>query len=256
MPRRGDAPADRAADRAAVAKLFAHDFKNPISALAANLSYLQLSLAETSGEMRESIDDSVFAVGVLMHLIDNYVVVARLEAGEHVEPTPVPVAQLVEAAARASREVISPGQVEIRVEGPVPDALCVVEVPYAAAVLKNLLVAGAAQAMGGGRVTLRAEAAPGSVRFSACDTGPIVDEAHRGDLLTREFQCRSKSLPGARYARGLGLYLVGRGAEFLGGRAEVGVRDGLAEIAVILPTGDDGAPVTGPDGARTAPARR
>jgi signal transduction histidine kinase len=256
MPPRGDALAQWLAGQSAVAKLFAHDFKNPISALAANLSYLQLSLADAAGEIRESIDDSVFSVGALMHLIDNYVLIARLEAGEHVEPIPVPLVQLVDSALRASRDVISAGQVELRIDGPVPDAMCVLEVPTASAVLKNLLVGSATQAMGGGEVALRVTAGEGRVRFSACDTGPLVDEAYRGELLTREFQCRSKSLPGSRYARGLGLYIVGLGAAFLGGEAAVGVRDGRSELTVILPSGDGAAPPAGRDRGGSAPANR
>jgi len=236
MPRRDDGPQDPGARRAEIVKMFAHDFRNPISALSANVSYLQAEMEETTPDVRGAIDDCALSLGVLRHLVDNFVLIARLEAGEHVEPTPLPLRQFVNAVLQSSRELVSTTEVALRLEGEVPDAICTFELPYATLVLKNLLLASAAHAVGtGGVVTLRVTADRGRVRLSVSDAGPIVDEAHRSSLLTLDLQLRAKALPGVRYSRGFGLYAVGLGAAFLGGETSVGVRDGLTELAAILP---------------------
>jgi K+-sensing histidine kinase KdpD len=236
MPQRDDGPPDPGARRAAIAKMFAHDFRNPISALSANVSYLQAEMEETSADVRGAIDDCALSLGMLRHLVDNFVLIARLEAGEHVEPTPLPLRQFVAAALRSCQELLSQAEVELRLEGEVPDEICALELPYANLVLKNLLLASAAHAVGAdGVVTLRVTAEGGRVRLSVCDAGQIVEEPFRGPLLTLDLQLQAKALPGARYSRGFGLYAVGLGAAFLGGETSVGVRDGQNELAAILP---------------------
>lgn len=236
MPSRDEGSRDPTARRAAIAKMYAHDLRNPISALTANVSYLQAEMTETSAEVRGAVDDCALSLGVLRHLVDNYVLIARLEAGEHVVASPLPLRQFTSAALQSSRELVSAAEVDLRLEGEVPDAICTFELPYATLVLKNLLLASAAHAVGaGGKVTLRVTVDRGRVRFSVCDAGQIVDEAYRDSLLTLDLQLRAKALPGVRYSRGFGLYAAGLGAAFLGGETSVGVRDGLAEIAAILP---------------------
>ena len=237
MPQRGDDTPGGLAERAAIAKMFAHDFKNPISALSANLSYLQAVMGETDEESRGAVDDSVFALGVLLHLVDNYVAVARLEAGERVEATAVPLRQFVESALRACRALISTSDVALRLEGEVPDVVCEWQLTYASLVLKNLLLASAAHAAGG-EVVLRVFADGGRVTLAVSDTGAPVDEACRAALFSRGMQCRAKSLPGARYARGFGLYAVGCGAAFLGGEASAGARGERPEFTAVLPIVD------------------
>ena len=243
MPQRDEIQPDRPARRSAIAKMFAHDFRNPISALTANVSYLQAEMAETSADIRGAVDDCAVSLRVLRHLVDNYVQIARLEAGEHVEAGPLPLRLFVTSVLKASRELVSAADVEVRLEGEVPDEICTIELPYATLVVKNLLVAAAAQAVGtGGGVTLRVTSDGQRARFSVCDTGPVVEEAHRDALLTLDLQLQAKSLPGARYARGFGLYAAGLGAAFLGGETAVGIRDGQFELVAILPLTKECAP--------------
>jgi signal transduction histidine kinase len=236
MPPRDEPPRDPAARRAAIAKLFAHDLRNPISALSANVSYLQSETGSAGEGVRGAVADCAHSLGVLRHLIDNYVLIARLEAGEHAEAIPMPLRQLSESALRASRELVPDPDVAIRLEGEVPDLVCCVEMPCAALVIVNLLLAAAAHAVGhGGEVALRVTADQDRMRLSVRDSGPRVDAARRGDLLTLDAQLVTKMRPGGRYGRGLGLYAAGLGAGFLGGEAEVGERDGQTEITVTLP---------------------
>ena len=229
--------------------MVAHDLRNPISVLSANLSYLQVELVEASADVRGAIGDCAFSVGTLRHLVDNYLLIARIEAGEHVEAVPVPLRQFVSAVLQSSRELTSETEVELRLEGEVPDEICALEMPYATMILKNLLLAAAAHA-GGGRVTLRVTSDGVRARFSVCDTGPAVEESHRDALLTLDLQLEAKSLPGVRYSRGFGLYAAGLGAAFLGGETAVGTRDGLFEVAAILPLSTSRSP-----GSRPPPTR-
>ena len=236
MSQRDELSADRPARRSAIAKMFAHDLRNPISALSANVSYLQAELPGVSADVSAAMDDCALSLGMLKHLIDNYVQIARLEAGEHVEASPLPLRQFVGAVLKASRELVSTADVDLRLEGEVPDVSCTFEYPYATLVVKNLLVGAAAQAAGaGGVVTLRVSSDGERARFAVSDSGPIVEEAHRDALLSLDLQLKAKSLPGVRYARGFGLYAAGLGAAFLGGATSVGARDGLFEVVAVLP---------------------
>lgn len=236
MPQRGDTSPDSKERRAAIAKMFAHDFRNPISALSANVSYLQAELTDVPPNVRGAVDDCALSLGMLRHLVDNFVLIARLEAGEHLEAGPLPLRQFVSSVLSASRALVSMSEVELVLEGEVPDEICAFELPYATLVLKNLLVAAAAHAVGtGGRVTLRVTSGGGRARFSVCDTGPVVDAPQRDALLTLDLQLQAKSQLGLRYARGFGLYAAGLGAAFLGGGTSAGVRDGLFEIVAAIP---------------------
>jgi hypothetical protein len=78
MPQRDEIRPDRPASSSAIAKMFAHDFRNPISALTANVSYLQAEMTETSADIRGAMEDCATSLGVLRHLVDNYVLIARL----------------------------------------------------------------------------------------------------------------------------------------------------------------------------------
>jgi signal transduction histidine kinase len=237
MPPRDENAADGFDVQSAITKMFAHDFRNPISALSANLSYLQAVMAEADEDTRGAVDDSVFAIGVLLHLVDNFVAIARLEAGEHVETSPIPLRQFVDSTLKTCHGLMSQSEVTLRIEGDVPDIICEWELQYASLVLKNLLVASAAYTTGGGDVALRVLADGKNVRFEVSDSGTAVDEPYRTALFTRDFQCRAKSLQGARYSRGFGLYVVGLSAAFLGGEAfaGTGTRGGRSELAVVLP---------------------
>jgi signal transduction histidine kinase len=233
MPHRDEE--NGAVERSSIAKMFAHDFKNPISALSANLSYLQAVMAEADEDMRGAVDDSVFAIGVLLHLIDNYVTIARLEGGERLETSSVPLRQFVDSVLKSCRGLVSSGEVRLLLEGDVPDVICEWELAYATFVVKNLLVASATYSAGGGEVRLRVSVDVGVVRFSVADTGTPVSGEFRRALFTRDTQVRAKSLVGSRYARGLGLYAVGIGAGFLGGEAAVAEVDGRDAFVVSLP---------------------
>ncbi len=71
---------DRAAPPLTVARLYVHDFKNPLSAISANLSWLEAVIDD--GELRSAVTDSALAVKQLLHMYNNLLQLARIEAGE------------------------------------------------------------------------------------------------------------------------------------------------------------------------------
>ena len=52
-------------------KLFTHDFRNPISAIITNLSYIKTVLEDADEDTREAIEDSIQAVNSLLAMIGN-----------------------------------------------------------------------------------------------------------------------------------------------------------------------------------------
>ena len=71
---------------AAVNRLYAHDFNNAVSAISANLSYLELVAPELDTDFQRSIEDCNLAVKLLSRMFDNFVTISRLEADN--PPTP------------------------------------------------------------------------------------------------------------------------------------------------------------------------
>src|SRR6478735_2361817 len=80
----------------------AHDLRNPLAAVLANLNFLELTTGPDAGETLEAVADIKLSAEVLLRMIENLVTIARLEAdlGTHAPPPsgPVDAAPAVRAA--------------------------------------------------------------------------------------------------------------------------------------------------------------
>lgn len=88
----------------------------------------------------------------------------------------------------------------------------------------------------GSRVGMELRAEAGQARFSVLDRGPGVDEADLDRIFERHLSCRADAAGEPADHYGLGLWIVRRNAEAMGGRAWAARRDGggLA-VTVALP---------------------
>lgn len=215
-------------------RLFVHDLKNPISALAANLSFLESAPLESSEEARGAISDSALAANMLLRLADNFDMIAMLEAGDTGLMGQVKVADYVRSALRRNKNIAGSAGIRLGASEPLIDASQYWQTGYSDLIIDNLIMSAVRHSPQGGEVLVSTELADKEIRISVCDHGPPVAEEYINRLFTRESQVEAKRNPGCRYGRGLGLYAVGMAAEALGGRVEVGTNDGMAEFTLVV----------------------
>jgi signal transduction histidine kinase len=235
MTDRTPPPDDRAALPLAVARLYIHDFKNPLSAISANLSWLEAVIDD--GELRSAVTDSALAVKQLLHMYNNFLQLARIEAAEMSPPEAVSLDDFIHRAVAACRALHLGSPTTIEAEGPLPSVDCHWPPDYAGLALENLLLACAANTPGEGRVTVRGAVDGGTAVITVRDTGvPIADE-FVSCCFDAAFQSTAKSENRARYARAMGMTAVKAAAAALGGSVETR-RDNDAQVFILrLPTG-------------------
>ncbi len=223
-------------------RLFVHDLKNPISALSANLNYLETVPLEESEDIREALTDSVLAANMLLKLAENFDLIALLEAGERFPESQVNLSDFVRSAVGRNKGPADSAGIRLVIKEPLANVGQVWQNRYAELVIDNLIMSAVRHSPHGGQVIVSLEERDGAVRVSVLDNGPVIAEEYRDDLLSRISQVEAKKNPGCRYGRGLGLYAVGLAATMLGGGIEIAESDGLCDFSFICPlktSGDD-----------------
>lgn len=235
---RGDNGDDRDLDlavRVDVSRLFAHDFNNAVSAIFANLSYLELVAEDLDTDFRKSVEDCNLAVKLLSHMFNNFVLIARLEAGRGVDVSTESLAQLTEQSLKRARELVSSSNVALELGAPVPEAACRWELQYARLALDNLLLVSAQSARPGSSVAVEAGVDGGSARFGMAWDGYAISPDAFDDLFTRAGQVQAKSKKGSIYGRAMGLYAVGLVARRFGGCVGADRSGDLNRFSLALP---------------------
>jgi signal transduction histidine kinase len=216
-------------------RLFVHDLKNPISALSANLNYLETVPLEETDDVREALTDSVLAANMLLKLVENFDLIALLEADEQFQKSRVNVADFVRAASARNKGLSDSAGIRLILKEPLLDIGQTWQNRYAELVIDNLIMSAVRHSPHSGSVVVSLEKRGDDIRLSVTDQGPIVAVDQRSELFTRKNQVEAKKNPGCRYGRGLGLYAVGLAVKVLGGRLEISDKDGLTEFAFICP---------------------
>jgi signal transduction histidine kinase len=197
-------------ERAALTAVFARDLRSPLSAIVANLSFLEGCVAESDpeagavfGELRVSCDE-------FQRMVDNGEAIARLEVSAPLTGAD-PVTDLVPAV-RAALTAMSGSaaiaQVDLRTELRTDVALVRAPPVMVELLLRNLFANGITHARRGGWAVLSLHRrADGAVELTLRDPGvPFGDLAL---TFSRERQAEVKTAHRGRYARGLNPYLLG-----------------------------------------------
>lgn len=238
MTDKEEAPGEKTALQSELNKLFVHDLKNPISALSANLSFLETALTDESEDVRGAVGDSMLAVQMLLRFSENLHLIARLEADEAVELTPIPLDTFVLAGIRRNEDFAASAGVHLKVTGSVPARSANWPVRYAELILDNMILSAVRHSPPGGSVRIEAGFERGdseAVFLEVADRGrPVAGECKTG-LLSREGQSMAKSRSDTRYGRGLGLYAAGLAMEAMGGRLDIKERADEVLFCVHLP---------------------
>lgn len=218
-----------------LSRLFVHDLKNPISALSANLNYLETTQLEETEDMRGAVNDSILAANMLLRLADNFDMIALLESGESAPLVEVEMGDFVRGAIRRNKGIATSAGIRVLAEEPLPSISQYWQNRYAELVLDNLIMSAIRHAPYNADVVVSLDRNGEELYVTVSDQGQPVEAEHVDGLFTREGQVRAKRSVGCRYGRGLGLYAVGLGLEALGARVDVRSEDGWTRFVFAAP---------------------
>ncbi len=203
--------------------LFAHDLRNPLSALHSNVSFLTSVVGGSDSEAREALEDVAASSDALGHITDNLELLATaLDGSKPREKLELSLRELLHDVAQKSRRFAESYRVTLEVDldsaGPMR---IVAHREMWLRALANLVRNAIQHAGESGKVSVYAGRHGGEVVVSVLDTGTPVAPALGVTAFTAEGQLFSKNASGGRYSRGLGLYAARVAAEVAG--ATVGI---------------------------------
>jgi PAS domain S-box-containing protein len=209
----------------------AHEFRTPLSALAASVELLLDQAPDLSAtELEELLNSVHLSVVGLQTLIDNLLESASIEAGRfRVYPRASTVREIIAEAIRVMRPLLDKRGQRLVVD--LPDSMPVVraDARRTVQVLVNLL--SNASKYGPDDVEIKVGAAVQGewVRVTVADTGPGVPPEYRDDLF-RRFVYPSSVSDKAQVGAGLGLSVVKAIVEAHGGKVGIDDRQGGGSV--------------------------
>jgi PAS domain S-box-containing protein len=201
-----------------------HEFRTPLSALAASIELLLDQLPDLSqAELEELLISLHLGILGLQTLIDNLLEAASIESGQfRVFPRPADLAGIATEAGRTMQPLLKKNNLRLALallQGLPPVQ---VDPRRTAQVLVNLLSNAIKYSPAGGEITLTVSTVGDFLRVSVADQGRGVAPEHRPDLF-RRFAHIDTGSDRAEYGAGLGLSVVKAIVEAQGG--QVGVMD-------------------------------
>jgi signal transduction histidine kinase len=228
--------------REQVLKIVSHDLRNPLHTISMCASLL-LDVPMTPGDQSGHLTRIKRAGERMNRLIQDLLDVAKLEAGRvGIDARELQVAPLV----REAHEMLAPLAAEksLQLDYAVADGLpsLTADAGRVLQVLSNLVGNAIKFTPKGGRIQIRADSAPGGVRFSVTDTGPGIPP----EQLTKLFGQFWQGNPADRRGIGLGLTIAKGIVDAHGGRIWVESRVGEGTtfyftLATALPPTSSGS---------------
>jgi PAS domain S-box-containing protein len=234
-----------------------HEFRTPLSALAASIELLLGQLPElTPGELRELLNSIHLGTLSLQTLIDNLLEGASIETGRfRVYPRAAELGEIARQAVHTMQPLAEKYGVTLALD--LPEQLPPVRADprRTGQVLVNLFSNAIKWSPSGSRVALTAVQQDGQIRVCVIDQGPGIPPERLTDLFVRFDQMQAPGERGAAGA-GLGLSVVKAIIEAQGG--QVGAHNQAEGGAAfwftlpVLPPGGESAPVAGAEEAEPA----
>jgi signal transduction histidine kinase len=202
--------------------LFAHDLRNPLSALHSNVSYLGSVVGTQDAEAREALDDVAASSDALGHITDNLELFAlALEGGKRRESHDFAVRELLREAAQKSRRFAESYRVTLEVEAETAvDLRAVANRDMLLRSLSNLIRNAIQHAGETGKVVVRARRQGSEIIVAVSDSGVPLSADVGEQAFTAEGQLSTKNVSGGRYSRGLGLYAARIAASVAGAKVQ------------------------------------
>ncbi|WP_274911653.1 sensor histidine kinase [Streptomyces sp. WZ-12] len=220
-----------------------HELRTPVANVRGHAELALRHRGPVPGEVRHALERINAESERMSRLVDDLLLLARLDAGRALEQTPVDLTRLVLVATD-----------DARAAG--PDHRWLLDLPETAVtvigdehrlhqVLGNLLANARTHTPAGTAVTVRLRAASGTVRLTVADDGPGVPDELRPEVFGRFVRAdhgRSRAAGGT----GLGLAIVHAVVTAHRGTVALASRPGRTAFTVTLPKS---APADGPQGA-------
>jgi signal transduction histidine kinase len=199
--------------------LFAHDLRNPLSALHSNVSFLGSVLGTGDNDAREALEDVAASSDALGHITDNLELFAlALEGEKPREAQEFPLRELLREAGQKSRRFAESYRVALEVDLESASELRgFANRDMLLRALSNLVRNAIQHAGESGSVLVRARRDAAELVVSVKDSGASLAEEMREQAFTPEGQLSTKNVSGGRYSRGLGLYAARIAASIAGG---------------------------------------
>jgi signal transduction histidine kinase len=209
-----------------------HELRTPLTSILSSTELLAVvgALEDDQAELVHIIDRNV---GRLLHMVDDLLLLARLESGQFpLELRLVDIAEVTTEAVDTHRAGLPRADVALTADiEPGPPAAGDPE--RLGQLLEHLLSNAENYTPAGGAVTVRAHARDGRWTVSVADTGigiPPGDLIRVFDEFTRASNARLGAVPGA----GLGLAISRRIAELHGGELTLASAEGCGTVATLL----------------------
>lgn len=188
----------------------AHDLKNPLSVIVANLRFLE---AVGDEDQREAAQESSHAAERLNRMIDDLAQLERLRSGElRPRAQRLSLAELGEQV----RDLLAPQVGSRKLEIDLPAVEISTDRDILSRVLLNLLEHGLRQTPARGVVRLEARGLASELTLSVRDGGLPFTPDRTPSFLGDELPERGDPPPGHRSDQGLGLFIAGTAARALG----------------------------------------
>ncbi len=202
----------------------AHEFRTPLSALAASVELLLDQAPELSAsELQELLISLHLGIVGLQTLVDNLLESASIETGHfRVKARPSNLSKIIAEAVWTMQPLLDKHNQRLVVE--LPTAMPTVRADWrrTVQVLVNLLSNASKYGPDDSEITIGATLNKGQVQVTVADRGPGISPEYRKDLF-RRFVYPDTNGDKTRYGVGLGLYVVKAIIEAQGG--QVGVQD-------------------------------
>jgi PAS domain S-box-containing protein len=205
----------------------AHEFRTPLSALAASVELLLDQAPDLSpAELAELLASLHLGVLGLQTLIDNLLEGASIEAGHfRVHPRPWNLGEIIADAVKTMQPLLDRREQRLVVELPAAIPVVQADPRRTVQVLVNLLSNASKYGPDRAEIEISATMHGDGVRVAVADTGPGIPAQQRQDLF-RRFRYPASQDQGVQVGVGLGLSVVRAIVEAHGGQVGVEDREG------------------------------
>ncbi|MGW0083374.1 sensor histidine kinase [Streptomyces sp. NPDC003393] len=214
-----------------------HELRTPVASVRGHAELALLHPGPVPPEVSRALGRIAAESARMGEMVDEMLLLARLDAGRPLERRPVDLTRLVLDAVTDARAV-GPGH-GWALDLPEEPVTVVGDAHRLQQVLANLLANARLHTPEGTKVTVTLEADASTAALSVRDDGPGVPEEIRAgvfDRFTRADRRRIDLSAGAGAGAGLGLSIVAAVTEAHGGSVEVESRAGSTTFTVRLPT--------------------
>lgn len=198
--------------------LFAHDLRNPLSALHSNVSFLGSVVGSGDTEAHEALEDVAASSDALGHITDNLELFAlALDGAKLREAHEFPLREVLRESAQKSRRFAESYRVNLHVDSEsAGDMRALANRDMLMRALCNLIRNSIQHAGESGKVSVHALRDGAKLVVAVTDSGVALAPEVGEQAFTAEGQLSTKNVSGGRYSRGLGLYAA-RIAASIGG---------------------------------------